>query len=184
MDDAENLFTEIFEANQRPVHAYLLGRVGDPELARDLVQETFLRVWRRLDEVASLPAPRRQAWIFTVARNLVTDTYRSRATREAAARALGAMPRDQVAQPVDTNDPEAHAERSELLNDLGVAVRALPEDLRVVLAMSVVGELTSAEIGAALGQPSGTIRYKLAKARRALAQHLGLVAPMLEELRR
>src|SRR5690606_18391343 len=66
----EQLFTEIFEANHRAVHAYLLGRVGDRELARDLVQETFLRVWRRLDEVAALPSERRQAWIFTVARNL------------------------------------------------------------------------------------------------------------------
>jgi RNA polymerase sigma factor (sigma-70 family) len=88
--NAEQRFTEIFEASHRAVYAYLLGRVGDRELARDLVQETFLRVWRRLDEVAALPSARRQAWIFTVARNLATDAHRSRATREATARALDA----------------------------------------------------------------------------------------------
>ena len=178
MATPEQLFTEIFEANHRAVHAYLLGRVGDRELARDLVQETFLRVWRWLDEVAALPSERRQAWIFTVARNLATDTHRSRATRDATIRALDVTAQ---AESAAAENPETRVQRDELLEELGEAVRALPEDLRVVLAMRVVGELTSAEIGAALGQPAGTVRYKLAKARRALAERLQLVEPEVGE---
>src|SRR5215218_10558190 len=82
-DDAA-VFTRIFDEHRHAVHAYFVGRVGDPELARDLVQETFLRVWRRLSEVGPLPAEQQRAWIFTVAGNLAIDSYRAAATRQAA----------------------------------------------------------------------------------------------------
>ncbi|MEQ4203820.1 sigma-70 family RNA polymerase sigma factor [Actinopolymorpha sp. B17G11] len=181
--EAEESFTEIFEAYHASVHAYLLGRIGDRELGRDLLQETFLRVWRRFDEVRALPPQRRQAWIFTVARNLVTDSYRARATREATARTLAdhMVPTTGAAA---ADPPAAHVERNELMNDVMTAVRTLPEEARVILAMHAVGELTSAQIGEALGQPAGTIRYKLARARQALAKALGLNTLSLEEVRR
>ncbi|MGH3322132.1 MAG: sigma factor-like helix-turn-helix DNA-binding protein [Streptosporangiaceae bacterium] len=55
------------------------------------------------------------------------------------------------------------------MDEVASAIRALPEELRVVLTMHTVGELTSAQIGAALDQPAGTVRYKLALARKQLA---------------
>jgi DNA-directed RNA polymerase specialized sigma24 family protein len=45
-DDAA-VFTRIFDRHHHAVYAYFLGRLSDPELSRDLLQETFLRVWRR-----------------------------------------------------------------------------------------------------------------------------------------
>ncbi|HEY8456735.1 MAG TPA: sigma-70 family RNA polymerase sigma factor [Actinopolymorphaceae bacterium] len=168
---AESVFSEIFRTHQPGVYAYLLGRLGDPEAARDLLQDVFLRVWRNLDEVRSLPTHRRHAWIFTVARNLVTDAYRSRATRRATTQALASLV-THTAPPPD--EPHTRAESAELLNAVTRAVRSLPEELRVILAMHVVGELTSAQIGEALGQPAGTIRYKLARARQALAAQLAI----------
>ncbi|HSZ41414.1 MAG TPA: sigma factor-like helix-turn-helix DNA-binding protein [Trebonia sp.] len=56
---------------------------------------------------------------------------------------------------------------------VGAAIRRLPEAQRVTLALSAAGGLTSAEIGAALGIPPGTARYRLSLARRALASALG-----------
>jgi RNA polymerase sigma-70 factor, ECF subfamily len=52
------------------------------------------------------------------------------------------------------------------------AIRALPEEQRVILSMATVGEMTSNQIGDALGQPAGTVRYKLSQARRRLALDL------------
>jgi DNA-directed RNA polymerase specialized sigma24 family protein len=105
-DDAA-VFTRIFDQHRHAVHAYFLGRVADPELARDLLQETFLRAWRRLSEIGRLPGEQQRAWIFTVARNLAIESYRA--------------------------GPHLHAEFGERLARLDAAIRRLPEDLRVTL---------------------------------------------------
>jgi RNA polymerase sigma-70 factor, ECF subfamily len=181
--DAEDVFTAIFEAHRPAVYSYLLGRVGEPELARDLLQETFLRVWRRLDEIRGLPPPRRQAWIFTVTRNLVTDSYRARSTRAATVQELATRV-PPTAGALAADQPAAHVERNELVHEVAAAIRTLPADLRVILSMHAVGELTSVQIGAALGLPPGTVRYKLSRARRVVAAALDLDSPSLQEARR
>lgn len=169
-DDAA-VFTQVFEEHRNAVHGYLLGRVADAELARDLLQETFLRVWRRLWQVRTLPAERQRAWILTVARNLVTDAYRAHATAEATHDAI----RRQVSPPAaGADDPAVRAELRGRLAELGEAIRHLPEEHRVVLTMATVGGLTSRQIGEALGEPAGTVRYKLGQARKQLAAALDL----------
>jgi RNA polymerase sigma-70 factor, ECF subfamily len=148
------------------VHAYLLGRVADPELARDLLQETFLRAWRRLSEIGPLPDAQQRAWIFTVARNLAIDSYRASAARQAAEAALR---HDAATQQTTVAGPHLHAELGERLAQLDAAIRRLPEDQRVIPSMATAGGLTSRQIGEALGMPAGTVRYRLSQARKQLA---------------
>jgi RNA polymerase sigma-70 factor (ECF subfamily) len=153
------------------VHAYFLGRVADPELARDLVQEAFLRAWRRLSEIAPLPPDRQRAWIFTVARNLAIDSYRAGAARQAAEAAL----RHQAAtEEATVAGPHLEAESRERLAQVDAAIRRLPEEQRVILSMATAGGLTSRQIGEALGEPAGTVRYRLSQARKQLAAALDL----------
>jgi RNA polymerase sigma-70 factor, ECF subfamily len=169
-DDAA-VFTELFDQHRQAVHAYFLGRVADPELARDLLQETFLRVWRRLSEVGPLPGDRQRAWIFTVARNLAIDSYRAAAARQAAEAALrqaAGTREDRVA------GPERQVELGERLARLDAAIGRLPEEQRVILTMATAGGLTSRQIGEALGEPAGTVRYRLSQARKQLAAELDL----------
>jgi RNA polymerase sigma-70 factor, ECF subfamily len=169
-DDAA-VFTRIFDRHRHAVHAYFLGRVTDPELARDLLQETFLRVWRRLSELAPLPDPRQRAWIFTVARNLAIDSYRASAARRAAEAALH---HQAATQPTTVPGPHQQVEFGERLAQLDAAIRHLPEERRVILSMATAGGLTSRQIGEALGEPAGTIRYRLSQARTQLAAALDL----------
>jgi RNA polymerase sigma-70 factor (ECF subfamily) len=169
-DDAA-VFTRIFDEHRNAVHAYFLGRVSDPELARDLVQETFLRAWRRLSEIAPLPADKQRAWIFTVARNLAVDSYRAGAARRAAEAAL----RSQAAtQETTVAGPHLQAESRQRLAQLDAAIGRLPEEQRVILSMVTVGGLTSRQIGEALGEPAGTVRYRLSQAGKQLAAVLDL----------
>jgi RNA polymerase sigma-70 factor, ECF subfamily len=169
-DDAA-VFTRIFDQHRHAVHAYLLGRVADPELARDLLQETFLRAWRRLSEIGSLPGEQQRAWIFTVTRNLVIDSYRASAARQAAEAWLR---HDAATQETTVSGPHLHAELGERLAQLDAAIRRLPEDLRVVLSMATAGGLTSRQIGEVIGEPAGTVRYRLSQARKQLAATLDL----------
>jgi RNA polymerase sigma-70 factor, ECF subfamily len=169
-DDAA-VFTGIFDQHRHAVHAFFVGRVADAELTRDLLQETFLRVWRRPSEIAPLPEERRRAWIFTVARNLAIDSYRAGAARQAAEAALR---QDAATRPATVAGPHQHAELGERLAQLDAAIRRLPDDLRVTLSMATVGGMTSREIGEALGEPAGTVRYRLSLARKQLAAALDL----------
>jgi RNA polymerase sigma-70 factor (ECF subfamily) len=163
---AEDAFTRLYEQHRRAIYGYLLGRAGDPETARDLLQETFLRTWRHVAAVRDLTPERQRSWIFAVARNLVIDVRRSRAARDAAHEALrrsaaGAAPAGE--------EPAARAELSERVELLNEAIRSLPEPLRTALAMCTAGGLTSAQAGELLDEPAGTIRYRLNQARRRLA---------------
>lgn len=163
----EDRFTEMYDAHRQPVHAYFLGRTSDPALAPDLVQETFLRLWRRIDEVAALPPDKQRGWIFTVARNLTIDSYRSGANRRLAA-VRAAEPDIAPAG----EQPDARAERADQLRILAAAIRQLPEPQRIAITMQASGGMTSTQIGAALGEPAGTIRYRISEARRTLARAL------------
>jgi RNA polymerase sigma-70 factor, ECF subfamily len=169
--DAERDFNRLYEEHQRAVHAYLLGRTGDRESARDLLQEVFLRAWRRADSWRGLPPERQRAWVFAVARNLVIDAHRLQATADAT---QAALERSAPASAPAAEGPEARAELAERVAALDRAIRRLPEKLRIVLSLHVVGGMTSAQVGEVLGEPAGTVRYQLSQARRTLAAAVGV----------
>jgi RNA polymerase sigma-70 factor (ECF subfamily) len=164
--DREAEFRRLYDTHRAAVHAYFTGRTGDRWLAADLMQETFLRAWRRLPELAALPADRQRAWLFTVARNLSIDEHRQAHTRAATDAALRAEPTS-PAGPASTS--VIAAERMAVVAE---TIKRLPEPQRITLTMAAAGGLTSAEIAAALGIPPGTVRYRLSLARRTLAQAL------------
>ena len=178
-DEREASFDRLYEAHRRTLHAFLLGRTGDPELALDLLQEAFVRAWRNLDLLLALPSARQRAWLLSAARNLVVDQYRRRATRAAAHDALVAatQPADQLSE-----GPERIAERDRELRLVDEAIRRLPEALRTVLVLQVLDGRTSAEIGDLLDRPAGTVRYQISQARKRLAEELRLLeaAPDLD----
>ena len=169
------LFDRLYAGYARSVHAYFLGRTGDDQRAVDLLQDTFVRVWRHLADLRSVPPERQRFWLFGIARNVLTDAYRRQASQQRL-----------VEQSAQQAEPLAHAATTQTLEgalDVDAAMSRLPEDLRLVLTMSVLGEMTSAEIGEALGRPAGTVRYQLSRARARLAAELGLdnAAPRAKE---
>jgi RNA polymerase sigma-70 factor, ECF subfamily len=159
-------FRRLYDAHRGAVHAYLTGRLGSRQLAADLMQEAFMRVWRHLDTVCGLPADQQRGWIFTVARNLSIDASRRNRVLADTEQALAAEPAPPAAP---ASDPVITAERAAIV---GAAIRRLPEPQRVTLALAAAGGLTSKQIGTALGIPPGTARYRLSLARRALAEAL------------
>ncbi len=168
----EALFDQVYAEHHRAVHAFFLGRTNDPDIAPDLLQETFLRVWRHRHSLQERDENQQRYWLFAIARNVLTDFYHRRATRSTAEEEL----KQQVTHKQTTSDgPDAQWETTEWLQLLDAAIARLPEELRTVLLMQVVGEQSSAAIGAALGKPAGTIRYQIALARKRLAEDLRLV---------
>jgi RNA polymerase sigma-70 factor (ECF subfamily) len=171
------LFDEVYAAHRLALHAYFLGRTGDAEVAADLLQEVFLRAWRNLDAMLEVPAGQLRYWLFAIGRNLLTDHYRRSAIRAQGEEAWG----DEGPPASMTPSPEAQVEQMEQLRRLDEAIRQLPSKMRTVLVMQVVGEMNSAEIGAALDMPAGTVRYYLSQARKRLVGRLFPQADSLPE---
>jgi len=169
-DPSPRIFDDLYEAHQRALHAFFLGRTADHEVALDLLQEVFLRAWRNLSTLEALPPERRHHWLYAVARNLVVDFYRSRGSGQTAVERLQRLTPPEVAEP-----PEATVLEREQRDQVDAAIQTLPDDLRVVLVLHLLGERTSSEIGDILGRPAGTVRYQLSQARKRLADQLGLV---------
>jgi RNA polymerase sigma-70 factor, ECF subfamily len=164
--DRETEFGRLYAAHRAAVHAYFVGRTGDRWVAADLMQEVFVRAWQRLPELAGKSSDGQRAWIFTVARNLSIDAHRHEGTRAGAEAALR---RQAPPGPPATATAVIAAERVAVLR---AAIDRLPEQQRTTLALTAAGGLTSTEIATALRVPAGTVRYRLAMARRALATAL------------
>jgi RNA polymerase sigma-70 factor (ECF subfamily) len=74
--DFEQKFLEIYKQNADAIFRYCLLRVSDREIAKDLTQDTFLKVWQFAGKGEEVQNPR--ALMFTTARNLIIDYYRKK----------------------------------------------------------------------------------------------------------
>lgn len=149
-------FPELFEAHFARVFRYLDRMCGDPDLAGDLAQETFVRLYRR----GGLPdAP--EAWLISVAANLLRNA-RSTATRR---RTLleGARSDDLLGPPPRTPEGEAEAECTR--RQVRAALDRLPERERSLLLLRAEG-FSYAELARALGLHEASVGTLLARARR------------------
>jgi RNA polymerase sigma-70 factor (ECF subfamily) len=163
------LFDALYAEHHSVLHAYLLGQTSQRDNAADLLQETFVKVCRHIQETRCIPPERRRYWLFAIARNLVCDYRRRQGVRTHLQAALPV-----ASVPDRAPDPAAAVIEQEWLAAVGAAIAALPMELRTVLTMHVVGKMNSVEIGEALSRPAGTVRYQIAQTRRRLAAQFGL----------
>lgn len=163
-------FDGLYTAHHRAVYAYLLGHLCDADSAADVLQETFLRVWRHLREARQVPHERRLFWLFAIAKNLLRDHYRRQAVRERGEETL----RIEAATHPVSMAPESALLIQETAAAVDAAIRRLPNDLRLALTLHLSAGMNSIEIGKALECPAGTIRYRISQARQRIARELSL----------
>ena len=147
-------------------HLYRFGRrrLGHGQDAEELVQETFVRLWRgagRFDPARSSV----RSFVYMLAERVAVDLYRRAAARPAA----GADPAAS-AEPADAGEPE----RTLVSLTVREALDALADHHREVLELGYRGELTQREIAARLQLPLGTVKSRTYHALRALRRELDL----------
>ena len=139
--------------------------VGDPELAREVLQDTFVRAWE--GGATYDPTRGRVAWwLMGIARNRAIDLLRSR-THQARLRERGSGARDAVSSDSDT------AGAADLRRAVADALSALPAGQREAIELAYYGGLTQTEIAHQLGQPLGTIKSRTREAMERLRVSLG-----------
>jgi RNA polymerase sigma factor (sigma-70 family) len=143
---------------------YLTRFTGDPDLAEDLVQETFVRL--REHPPVERSEPRR--WLFTVATNLARDAHRV-AHRRAE---IVAGSHDRMPQPDPPADPAMVVERNEQRARVRAALAQLGERDRTVLLMREEG-FSHREIAAAVETTTKSVGTMIARALDKMARALG-----------
>ena len=166
-DASEERFERLYAAHGRAVLAYAVRRVPDAEDAADVVADTFLVAWRRLDGVPAGEEAR--LWLYGVARRVLANQQRSERRRGRLAERL----RRELPAALDADGPTA----PEIGGVLAALGRLGPED-QEVLRLSGWEELTPGEIATVLGISGVAARSRLHRARHRLRAALqGAPAP-------
>jgi RNA polymerase sigma-70 factor (family 1) len=136
----DSLFEQVFRENARALHNFLYYRCGNQDLAEDLTQESFLKLWK---ECANVPLEKARGFLYSVARNLFLDHLRH---EKVVLRFQQMEPVNQFAQ-----TPDALAEGEELQKRIEQAISQLPENQRLVFLMNRMDNMTYQEIAEHLG---------------------------------
>jgi RNA polymerase sigma factor (sigma-70 family) len=161
MDRAER-FSELYQAQYDAVLRYAWRRT-DPETARDVVADTFLVAWRRLDAVPPDWGQAR-AWLYGVARRVLANTERSQRRADRVTGKLGQ-------QRHDGHAPDTAAGVTERAR-LEQALASLTASDREALRLIGWEELDLAEAALAMGCSRSTMAVRLHRARRRLERAL------------
>jgi len=140
-----------------------LGVVRNHADAEDVAQEAFVRAYHHLAELRN--PEHFKAWLIRTTWRLAIDRQRSTARRDR---------REQAAHEIGTSASiaEQTPEGREFQRRLDAAVDALPEDLRHVLILAAIEGYDMRETAALMEIPEGTVRSRLHRARKILAEKL------------
>jgi RNA polymerase sigma factor (sigma-70 family) len=156
-------FDQLYARYARPLFGYVVDLVGDPGMAEEVVQDTFVAAWRGAAGFEGRSSV--ASWLFGIARRQARDRIRSRRPEPGSEGELLDL-RDPAA------GPEARALELAIRAELIAALDRLPEHHREPLVLAFAYEMTGAEIAAVLGIPAGTVKSRLHAGRRALRQIL------------
>lgn len=145
-------FEEIYERHRESVTLYFRRRLP-ADSVEDLVAETFLVCWRKLDEVPREPLP----WLYAVARKLLANHYRATTPRDLPP---GVSPGEDAFLAIERDDILARA------------FARLSEADREVLRLVAWEQLSLRATARALGCSQVACRVRLHRAKRRLASHL------------
>jgi RNA polymerase sigma-70 factor (ECF subfamily) len=163
-------YTAFYDAYSDRVLAYLARRVFAPEIAIDLMSETFAKVLEQRTQFRGRTAAEEQGWLFAIARTELSHYWRSgrveRAALERFAVSVPALDEDEFVR------IEALAGLNSLEGPLLDAVSQLPEDQRRAVELRIVDDLSYAEVAAALAVSQQVARARVSRGLRSLARTL------------
>jgi RNA polymerase sigma-70 factor (ECF subfamily) len=165
-------FSRLMAATKGDLHRFITRYVGDADEALDLVQESYAAAWlsiRRYD-----PARPFGAWMRTIALNKCRDWSRRRRVRRIVRGVMGL----DAPEAMTVGDPapgvDVRLDERRRLEQLNRALAELPDGQRAPLLLAVLEGRSHAEIGEILGLTPKAVELRIARARKGLAERLGL----------
>ena len=151
---------------EKPIFNFILRYLGNKELARDVSQRVFIRVYKNLKKLRD---PNRfSSWIYQIAANLCKDEIKKMSHRDFISLDLiqennennGHLLPDEL-QESEQFQPDQKLNQKQVSNMIQKALQQLPEEQRVVIIMKEYQGLKFREIAEALNQPLNTVKSRM-----------------------
>ncbi|MFD2766380.1 SigE family RNA polymerase sigma factor [Micromonospora eburnea] len=159
--DEKDGFEEFYRTTRQRVVMVLYALGGDLAEAQDAAQEAYVRAWQRWSQISGYDDP--EAWVRTVGYRLLVNRWRKIRNGLVAYRRHGPQP--------------AVGPPSENTVALVAALRQLPAEQRQTVVLHHLADLSVDEIAEQTDTPSGTVKARLARGRKALAALLDATLP-------
>jgi RNA polymerase sigma-70 factor (ECF subfamily) len=181
---------ELYDRHADAVYRAAYRRLGDSQLAEEVVQDTYLALWNRA-ELYDERQGSLLAWLGTIARNRAIDRLRAAGRRPTAVPLSGMLVDEWQEERVlehalsrgglvgggsRPQDPEEHMQAAELRAEVQGALARIPHLERQVLELAYFEDLTQTEIATRLSWPLGTVKTRT---RRGLLRLRGLLVAAL-----
>ena len=160
-------FESLFYRHQDRIYTLALGIVGNPSDAKDVVQETFLKTYKKLSSLRKDGAV--LAYLCRTASNSAIDVLRSR-------KGVHQVALDDAGRELQISSPAPNPEEAyqQMANNhaLASALMELSEEHRVVVVLHHLEGLAVEDIAKRTGVPVGTVKSRLGRARETLKRKL------------
>jgi RNA polymerase sigma-70 factor (ECF subfamily) len=164
--DPARLFRDLVTQHSGRLRRFVIKHIGHPDDADDIAQQAFMEAARSIEHYRG--ESELSTWLYGIAMNLVRN-YLNRAPhrlyRFDSEESLAGVP-------APMGDPSEIVARQETLHSLDEMLAELPEDMRDVLMLVAVDELSYEAAAAILSVPVGTVRSRLSRARATLKMRL------------
>jgi RNA polymerase sigma-70 factor, ECF subfamily len=178
LDGEKRAFNELVDRYQSRLLNFVYRTTGDRERAEDLVQETFIRIYRHLHRFDQ--TKKFSTWAYTIASNLAKNELRNRSRNPLVLFQTIKKNWDADQRPLEWEDntyrPDDLFRKRHLKQMVDSAVEELPEHHRVVFILREMEGKTYEEIAEITGCNLGTVKSRLNRARNNFAQ---IIAPLL-----
>jgi len=152
----DEAFALLVREHQDGAYRYARRMCGDHDLARDLVQEAFIRVMRHHQRLET--GRNFTAWFLHIVRNLAIDAMRRRKTRSQ-------VPYEDHLRDATAGGQDKPLEARETKRQIAVVLAELPDKYREILIMREMDGIPAEDIATIIGVDYGTTRWRLHKAR-------------------
>ena len=160
-NDLKRLYDEYFES----LRGFLYYKCGDIDIANDLVQETFIKIWNKRDDIQMETV---KSLLYTVANNLLMNHFNhEKVVREHQKSAT-------IEISSNSTSPQFQMEEAEFESKLNHAIESLPPDCREVFLMNRIDKLKYAEIAERLDLSVKAIEKRMSKTLSLLRESLGM----------
>jgi RNA polymerase sigma-70 factor, ECF subfamily len=175
-DGSAPAFEELVLRYQTRLVRVLEHLVGSRDLAEDLAQEVFLRVYRSRERY--LPGAKFATWLFTIANNVASNALRNRARRREVTLAgresgpMGVRPLDRMVQASSASMPARQLDKAEMREIVRLALESLGERQRLAVLLNKFEGMSYADIAETMDLSPQAIKSLLSRARENLREVL------------